>query len=51
MRKIIAEWIPYMSAYRLYDPAHPEQTIAYEDSEDALRQREVEDGYEITIMS
>lgn len=34
-RKIIqlnAEWIPYRKDYRLYDPRHPEQTVAYVDS-------------------
>lgn len=27
-----AEWIPYMEAYRLYDPRYPQQTVAYVDS-------------------
>ena len=27
-----AEWIPYMKAYRLYDPEYPQQTVAYVDS-------------------
>ena len=24
-----AEWIPYMKAYRVYDPEYPQQTVAY----------------------
>ncbi len=27
-----AEWVPYMKAYRLYDPHYPQQTVAYVDS-------------------
>ena len=27
-----AEWIPYMKAYRLYDPHCPQQTVAYVDT-------------------
>ena len=43
--KIIADWIPYMEAYRLYDPQYPQQTIAYVDDP-----KEAEDrGYEVII--
>lgn len=35
---LIAEWIPYMNAYRLYNPIHPQWTVAYVDTlEDAER--------------
>lgn len=30
--RLIAEWIPYMKAYRLYDAKHPSNTVAYVDS-------------------
>lgn len=42
---IIADWIPYMEAYRLYDPQNPQQAIAYVDDP-----KEAEDrGYEVII--
>lgn len=28
---LVAEWIDYMNAYRLYDTNYPNWTIAYED--------------------
>ena len=28
--KINAEWINYMKVYRLYNPKHPKDTVAYE---------------------
>lgn len=46
---IIAEWIPHMKAYRLYNPKHPQQTIAYEDDEDTARRHAMENGYEVTF--
>ena len=37
----IAEWIPYMHAYRVYDTRKPGSTIAYEDDlEEAKAQAE-----------
>lgn len=43
--KITADWIPHMKVYRIYDPKHPEQAIAYVDD-----LKEVEDrGYEVII--
>ena len=43
--KIIADWIPHMEAYRLYDPQYPQQAIAYVDDP-----KEAEDrGYEVII--
>ncbi len=38
-----------MRAYRLYDPKHPKQTIAYEDDEDTARRHATENGYEVTF--
>ena len=26
-----AEWVDFMDAYRVYDPKHPQQTVAYVD--------------------
>lgn len=44
--KIIADYIPHMEAYRLYDPQYPQQTIAYvDDPKDA-----VDRGYEVIIV-
>lgn len=31
--RLNAEWIPYMKAYRIYDPHKPQQTIAYSDDD------------------
>lgn len=45
--KIYAYWVEYMDAYRLFDPKHPEQTIAYEEDLDEAESR----GYEITRVS
>lgn len=43
--KIIADWIPHMEVYRLYDPQYPQQAIAYVDDP-----KEAEDrGYEVII--
>ncbi len=35
--RLNAEWIWYMEAYRLYDPEHPEWTVAYVDDLDQAR--------------
>lgn len=45
-----AEWIPYMKAYRLYDPHSDQQTIAYEDSEEAAEKHAIENGYDGIII-
>lgn len=49
MKSIIAEWIPHMRAYRLYDSKHPQQTIAYENDEDTAMRHAMENGYEVTF--
>lgn len=43
--KIIADWIPHMEAYRLYDPQNPQQAIAYVDDPKEAEGR----GYEVII--
>ena len=45
MGKLNAEWIPYMKAYRLYDPRNPQQTVAYEEDEDTAEAKALEEGY------
>ncbi len=45
MNKLNAEWIPYMKAYRLYDPRNPQQTVAYEEGEAVAEARALEEGY------
>ena len=47
-KSLMLEWVPYMSAYRVYDAAHPFQTVAYVDSlEDAEKQHP---EYEYTVV-
>lgn len=41
--KIYAEWIDYMSAYRLFSPSNPSETIAYEENLEDLQE------YDITL--
>ena len=45
MSRLNAEWIPYMRAYRLYDPRNPQNTVAYETDESAAEARALESGY------
>lgn len=45
MARLNAEWISWMKAYRLYDPRHPQQTVAYEEDEDAAEALALENGY------
>lgn len=45
MKRLNAEWIPYMKAYRIYDPKHPQQTIAYEGDLDVAEQYAIENGF------
>ena len=45
MKQLHAEWIPWMRAYRLYDPSCPQQTIAYEENKDVAEKRAIENGY------
>ena len=49
-KRLNAEWITYMKAYRLYDPRHPQQTVAYEDSEEAAKEHAVANGYDGLVI-
>ncbi len=49
--KLYAEWISYMSAYRLYVSESPQDTIAYEDDLKVAEQRAIEEGYECLILT
>ena len=42
---LIAEWIETEQAYRLYDPKHPRQTVAYEDTLAEARAGAARNGY------
>lgn len=42
LEAIIAEWVPDMKAYRLYDPDCPQKTIAYEKDKDSAMRHETE---------
>ena len=42
-----AEWVDYMSAYRVYDPKQPQITIAYEKDLKVLEKRVLEEGYNL----
>lgn len=48
--KLNAEWIPYMKAYRLYDPHCPQQTVAYEENEEKAEARALKEGYSGLII-
>ena len=50
MNRLRAEWIPYMNAYRLYDIRDPQQTVAYENNENAAEARALEEGYSGLII-
>lgn len=50
MKRLNAEWIGYMKAYRLYDPKDPQQTVAYEDDLDVAEQRAKEEGYSSLVL-
>lgn len=50
MKKIYAEWIDYMGAYRLYDLEKPNQTIAYEDNLESAEKHALEEGYSDLIL-
>lgn len=50
MKQLHAEWIPWMRAYRLYDPNYPQQTIAYEENKDVAEKRAIENGYSDLVI-
>lgn len=48
--KLNAEWIPYMKAYRLYNPKRPQDTVAYENDLDATKKRAKQEGYDDIVI-
>ena len=40
--KLYVEWVPCVSAYRLYDPKYPEQTVAYIDTLEEVERSEAD---------
>lgn len=48
-KRLNAEWIPYMKAYRLYDPKKPNYTVAYEDNLDEAEIHSKENGYQLVL--
>lgn len=45
-----AEWIGYMKAYRLYDPKHPQETVAYEKDLKIAQKRARAEGYSDLVL-
>ena len=45
MVKLNAEWIDFRMAYRLYDPNHPVDTVAYVDDLQTAERDAIENGY------
>ena len=45
MTRLNAEWIDFRMAYRLYDPTHPVDTIAYVDDLQVAEEEAIENGY------
>ena len=48
--RLNAEWIPYMKAYRLYNPKYPQETVAYEKDLDVAERRAKEEGYSDLVL-
>lgn len=48
-RTLIAEWIPHLEMYRLYDADTPNHTIAYENDRDGILRRIAEERGEVEI--
>ena len=46
MTRLNAEWIDFRMAYRLYDPTHPVDTIAYVDDLQDAEKEALENGYD-----
>lgn len=49
MKKLNAEWINYMKAYRIYDPKNSQQTVAYENNLETAKSNAIENGYDEII--
>lgn len=48
--KLCAEYIDFRQAYRIYNPAKPQNTIAYEEELEIAKQRVIEEGYDGLII-
>ena len=48
--KLCAEWIPYMNAYRLYDPIWTQCTVAYEGNLEIAEKHAKENGYDGLVL-
>lgn len=44
-RQYQADWLDYMDAYRVYDPKHLQQTVAYVDEEERRTDERLADCY------
>ena len=50
VRLINAEWIEFRMLYRLYDPNHPADTIAYVDNLQDAERESFENGYDGIVI-
>lgn len=48
--KLKAEWVSYMKSYRLYEPTHPQDTVAYEDDLIEAETHARHNGYDGIIL-
>lgn len=48
--KLNAEWISYMKAYRLYNPKHPQDTVAYKNDLGDEEKRAKKEGYDGIVI-
>ena len=44
-----ATWVENMQSYRIYDPATPQKTIAYEDDLENAKEWACEEGYSLVV--
>lgn len=49
MKAVNVIWVEYMQAYRIYDPATPHKTIAYEDNLEKVKEWACEEGYSLVV--
>ena len=50
MGELMAEWIPYLNAYRLFNRNSPQWTVAYEEDLDEAGRMARENGYDGIIL-
>ena len=48
--KLCSEYIDFRQAYRIYNSAKPQNTIAYEEELEIAKQRVIEEGYDGLIV-